>query len=102
MEMAALEPQESKITAGQMSEEEVNRIGSQKYGGCCYCCGKKGHMASQCCFHMYNCHKCGKVGHLLVVCPGDKSIHTAKKKPEKQQDNMNATNTRFIKNLKSE
>ena len=67
MEMAVLEPHESKETvvpSRRSEEEEINRIGSQRYIGHCYCCGKKGHMASQCRFRTYKCHKCNKVGHL--------------------------------------
>ena len=44
MEMALLEPRESKKTAGAssyMQDEEINRIEGQRYAGCCYCCGKK-------------------------------------------------------------
>ena len=96
MEMAVLEPQESKkkaIVPGHTEEEEeINRIGTQKYVGCCYCCGKKGHMASQCRFRTYKCHKCSKVGHLQAVCPGDKTTQVAKKKVERQQSYRNTSN----------
>ena len=64
MEMALLGPQENKkkvIVPGHTEEEEINHIGTQKCVGCCYYCGKKGHMASQCHFRTYKCHKCSKV-----------------------------------------
>ena len=64
MEMAVLEPRERKKTAGAsnyMQDEEINRIEGQRYVGCCYCCVKRGHMASQCHFRAYKCHKCSKL-----------------------------------------
>ena len=88
MEMAMLEPHKSKETVvppRSTEEEEINRIRSQRYVGDCYCCGKKGHMASQCHFRTYKCHKCNKVGHLQAVCPGDKNTLIDKQKIEKQQ-----------------
>ena len=74
IEMAVLETHESKKTAvpNDMEEEEISHIESRRYVGYCYCCGKKGHMASQCRFRTYKCHKCSRVGHLQAVCPGDK------------------------------
>ena len=90
MEMAVLEPRESKKTAGAssyMQDEEINRIEGQRYARCCYCycCGKRGHMASQCRFRAYKCHKCGKAGHLQAVCLEDKNPQGEKQKSEKQR-----------------
>ena len=87
IEMAVLETHESKKTAvpNDMEEEEISHIESRRYVGYCYCCGKKGHMASQCRFRTYKCHKCSRVGHLQAVCPGDKDTRVERQKPEKQQ-----------------
>ena len=97
MEMAVLEPQGSK-KPNYKEEEEVNRVGTQRYMGYCFCCGKKGHLVSQCRFRTYRCHKCSKVGHLQAVCPGDKTTQEANKKVEKQQESKKS---RSIQQLQS-
>ena len=88
-----LEPQESTKTVATSShtEEDISCIGTQRYVAGCYCCGKKGHMSSQCCFHNYKCHKCNKIGHLQAVCPGDKNTRMEKQWNEKQQGTQNYT-----------
>ena len=99
METAVLEPQERKETVvppRRTEEEEINRIGSQRYSGHYYCCGKKGHMVSQCRFRMYRCHKCNKISHLQAICPGDKNTLIDKQKVEKQQGDRSSTSIRQL------
>ena len=73
MEMSVLEALETNQTdATPDSEaESVNKVDRPTLMQC-YCCGKRGHMASQCYFHKYKCHNCGKTGHFKAVCVGNK------------------------------
>ena len=99
MEMAVLEPHESKKTArasSYMQDEEINHIEGRRYAGCCYCCGKRGHMASQCRFRAYKCHKCSKAGHVQVVCPEDKNPQGEKQKSEKQRGQRSSKGIRQL------
>ena len=69
MEMAVLEPSDVKKTVEPDSEDEyINRVGNKQDLVQFYCCGKRGHVASQCRFRNYKCYKCGRSGHLQVVC----------------------------------
>ena len=76
-------------------DEYINRVGNKQDLVQCYCCGKRGHVASQCRFRNYKCYKCGRNGHLQVVCGGDK------KKTVDKQSRPKTTNTN-IKQLQEE
>ncbi|PAA60150.1 hypothetical protein BOX15_Mlig025062g1 [Macrostomum lignano] len=39
----------------------------------CYCCGKPGHLKSECRFKSLKCDSCGKLGHLRSVCRASKT-----------------------------
>ncbi|KAL0268628.1 UNVERIFIED_CONTAM: hypothetical protein PYX00_010487 [Menopon gallinae] len=45
----------------------------RKEGVTCFCCGKKGHVASQCFHNKLTCSICGKKGHLKSVCKKSES-----------------------------
>ena len=73
MEMAVLESPDTKRTVSgpDNDDEYINHVDKQTRVQC-YCCGKRGHVVSQCRFRNYKCHNCGKIGHLQVVCSGEK------------------------------
>lgn len=97
MEMAVLEPPDSKkVVAEQDSEEDyINPIDNKPAAMQCYCCGKRGHVISQCRYRNYTCRKCGKVGHLQAVCGG------AKKNVDKQ-NRRKTTNATGIKQVQDD
>ena len=94
-----LEPHESKKTTGAssyMQDEEINHNEGQRYVGYCYCCEKKGHMASQCHFRAYKCHRCNKAGHPQALCPEDKNPQGEKQKSEKQRGQRSSKGIRQL------
>ena len=55
------------------------------YKATCYCCGKQGHLATDCWFRTAKCHLCLKVGHLARVCQS-KQKRKASSRPWKSKN----------------
>ena len=97
MEMAVLESPDTKRTVSgpDNDDEYINHVDKQTRGQC-YCCGKRGHVVSQCRFRNYKCHNCGKTGRLQVVCSGEK------KKAVDKQSRPKTTSVTNIKQVQGE
>lgn len=98
MEMAVLESSDSKkVMAEPDNEEDFIKLVDKKQAAIqCYCCGKRGHVSSQCRYRNYTCCKCGKIGHLQVVCGG------WKKKVVDKQNRPKTTNATGVKQVQED
>ena len=61
----------------------------------CYCCGRKGHMSSDCRYRNLCCNRCGKKGHLASVCKVNADVK------ENQKDAKGKANTKDEKKRES-
>jgi hypothetical protein len=69
--ISQLTPTERNVNEceGDVNEcEGVSRLSLSKREYTCYCCGKSGHMRSECKFKNATCHICHVKGHIASVC----------------------------------